>query len=888
MIVAEKQFFHPPSDQVHGRYPPTSKTKLPLLRPTWAPLAEPASRRREQWHQSRRLSSRSFSTGSLSRCPSGISGGVTAPGVQVTAPACVQAWFPERQVGGLGSFLPIIARQRSSGSACPSRPSARCGPLNPSEAAEGSDVGIRAGDSLMSSSRPSTSPSSQRSQEAGDDDDLLLTRRTLKRRNTLADRLLEARLARTASTPTHKRLLLAGRSRSKGATSRFYTTYDKAQAAFINIAHSGELFVGAPLAEAFFLLDYAYPERPMLIESHRHCGGRQSLDCDDFAAIVWKFEELLRAKLMKVFDEHSIGGDHTFPASLLQRVLFQAGAPMMPGAADDFLDGVVDENNEAIADIDYMMFERFFEEAMSRACLSENEHDRLNTMYAKVEDDRGTVSEQELVDLLSWGDVIEQLVGGPEFLQRLAAEAVRRSQAGTIDLDLKGWIDAMEQPPSPTAAGGNRAAPRATGGAFLAASRVLHEKLLRKLQATMIDLKMPIGQGSRIRPAELIPLVEELGFYNAVDDSVYGYLKMCGMESLDQLSFDQVYRLVFRFVCSSGLTEEEVAEIARAFRKFDVDCSGTLEISELAQTIRWLGYQPSEYRIYAFVEEAGLSESTVLTLDQFIDIVSTFMRGSLHAVRKSFKGSSEVRLKDLGDLLGLVGYESTSAEVERLQHKAGGDPLRILDFAEFKRLERIHRKAIKAFMDENQGCTQFQMERNRRFFNEHAERSLTDGQEYISPKGMRYLLSSLFPDTALERQRHLRIAQLVREADSDGNGLFDWEEFTWLMRKVSEVLDRETLHRGLQLKKELGFTQEEAKQFRDLFSIADEDWSGKISFDELCKLFGNLVSMDEDAKSEIRERWIAIQPGGGDLDFWDFLTLMSKIQEENWRSIRHR
>lgn len=881
-----------PALSLADEHPLSSRTKLPLLRPTWAPLSEPAHRRREQWYSQRRLQGRSSSAGSLTHV--GVRA-ATAPYGQAPSatPVWVQAWLQERvsatasgERGGSTSLLPVVARRGSACSSC-SRISRFSGVRSRLDR-EGSERSLprslAASVAPGSASRPSTAASQR---EAAAEEDLPQRReRTPKRRNTLCDKLLEARLTANAAKPAHRQLLLAGRSLSKGATSRFFTTFEHAEAAFHHTAHGGALCLGTALAEAFLLLDYPYPVPAIMNNIITNCcEGRESLDCDDFVAVLWKFEEDLRAKLKKVFADHTPGGGDAFEASLLPRVLIQAGAPTMPGVADELLEDVRGEFGRPLQGVSYATFERIYEEVVSRACLSEKEHDRLSAMFEAAEDERGTVGEQELIGLLTWHDTVVQLVGGEEFIQRLATEAIRRTQLGVVDLDLKGWIDAIFDPPSPSGGSAARAAHRATGSAFLAASRVIHEKLLRKLQATMLELHMPIGQGSIIRPSELVRLVDELGFYFAVESSVHEFLMACGLEHLGELSFDQVYRCIFRFVCSDGLTEEEVGEIARAFRKFDADGSGRLDVAELGPVVRWLGYQPNQYRIYCFAEEAKLQEDSSLALEEFVKLVSSFMKHSLVAVRKTFKGS-EVRLQDIGHLLELVGYEPTEAEILELKRKAGGEDERPLDFHDFKRLERLHRKAIRVSMEKNAGCTNAEMEKYRGYFDANVEGSFTEHAEpHMSNRAVRMLLAGMFPDSALDRQRHQRIAQLVRDADSDGNGVFDFDEYLWLMRKVSDIMDRENLVRGLQLKKVLGYTREEAKQFRDLFAVADEDGSGSIDVDELCALLGNLVEMDEDARQDIRERFSAVDDGDGQLDFWEFLHFMRKIQDENWRKL---
>jgi len=155
----------------------------------------------------------------------------------------------------------------------------------------------------------------------------------------------------------------------------------------------------------------------------------------------------------------------------------------------------------------------------------------------------------------------------------------------------------------------------------------------------------------------------------------------------------------------------------------------------------------------------------------------------------------------------------------------------------------------------------------------------------ITQKALREILAKLFPDTGFDKQRSVHIAQIVKESDLDGNGLFDYNEYIGLMYKITQEMDRDMLIRALRLKKELGYTADEVKQFRDLFKICDEDMSGDIDVDELTVIFSTLISMDVGAKTELRQRFADVDDGDGSLDFWEFLRFMHKVQKENWRSI---
>merc|ERR550532_2665669 len=120
----------------------------------------------------------------------------------------------------------------------------------------------------------------------------------------------------------------------------------------------------------------------------------------------------------------------------------------------------------------------------------------------------------------------------------------------------------------------------------------------------------------------------------------------------------------------------------------------------------------------------------------------------------------------------------------------------MIDFREFKLLEQQHRKRTQRTMEENGGFTVGELARHRKNF----KRGDKTGSGTISQKALREHLQELYPETLVDRDRHVRIAQMVKESDLDGNGVFDYEEYLGLMKKLTEELDRDILLKGLKLK----------------------------------------------------------------------------------------
>lgn len=96
------------------------------------------------------------------------------------------------------------------------------------------------------------------------------------------------------------------------------------------------------------------------------------------------------------------------------------------------------------------------------------------------------------------------------------------------------------------------------------------------------------------------------------------------------------------------------------------------------------------------------------------------------------------------------------------------------------------------------------------------------------------------------------------------------------------------LVKGLGLRKKLGFTSQELRQYRDFFWMTDTDGSGEVDFDELKKIMTNLVTLDPKSELQLSKYFTDADDNcSGALDFWEFLVLMKQLQDDNWCDLGH-
>jgi Ca2+-binding EF-hand superfamily protein len=77
---------------------------------------------------------------------------------------------------------------------------------------------------------------------------------------------------------------------------------------------------------------------------------------------------------------------------------------------------------------------------------------------------------------------------------------------------------------------------------------------------------------------------------------------------------------------ASGLTEEQLLEVTEAFKMFDRDGDGTLDVSELETVMKSLGQQPTKEEIMAIIKAASDNGEDSLTLAEFTILMADRIR----------------------------------------------------------------------------------------------------------------------------------------------------------------------------------------------------------------------------------------------------------------------
>jgi Ca2+-binding EF-hand superfamily protein len=118
------------------------------------------------------------------------------------------------------------------------------------------------------------------------------------------------------------------------------------------------------------------------------------------------------------------------------------------------------------------------------------------------------------------------------------------------------------------------------------------------------------------------------------------------------------------------------------------------------------------------------------------------------------------------------------------------------------------------------------------------------------------------------------------------NNRIEFKGFLWILRRLVDKDNKESMIRAKFLRQELGYDKKQVQDLRELFKITDTDLSGSVDVSELSVLFSGLVDMSGDAHKDLMRFVEELDSNDEEaLDFFDFLRLMKKLEDRNWRNI---
>jgi len=643
------------------------------------------------------------------------------------------------------------------------------------------------------------------------------------------------------------------------------------------------------LVEAFRAGGYTYSLRTDWIRQiveEKIC-GRFAVDEEDFVIIWDAYDKQFTALLQKIFSEASKGTESIdskqIPA-MLERLNFEP----MPGAISEMVLEVKSPSLGASGDqlIDYSGFVEIYENLATRAGLTRKEHQRLKKSFECCDpDSTGFIEAAQIKRRLRWHDRIIRpfaILVGDDIVESLIKEIIAQVAESRMTLDVEVWRSAVKSGVWRNSSDGS--VPLC---AFLLVCRMLHDQIFGALQVA--SARVGIRSFGDITIKSIMLVFDEIG---SVSPSLLKLLEECGLRGKLAISFDEVYTLLLKVREKECFTRAERDEISALFEHLltkvkDLEVGAleprTICSSEASRALRFLCYCPSQYRFYCFMEKYGRSRSGSLGISEFTQLVSDYRFENIGMARDSFRVCTkhhtkwtEIPVAELGKLLHKVGHAASNEHLDILKESARVKNGKI-DWREFLRLEVLFRSNMKETLKQNLGFTDLEFALLRDEFQSKDPKNTGS----IMFQAFGDIVRKRFPAACLDECR-----KLVEMSDFDNNKKTEFKEYVWIMRRLRDHSDKRTMSEALKVQKELGYSEDEVHELRDLFKMSDTDMSGSIDFQELKHIFSDLVDVCGEAMFELKAMMCEVDANfDGVLNFWEFTRLMRIVQDRNWRNI---
>lgn len=138
------------------------------------------------------------------------------------------------------------------------------------------------------------------------------------------------------------------------------------------------------------------------------------------------------------------------------------------------------------------------------------------------------------------------------------------------------------------------------------------------------------------------------------------------------------------------------------------------------------------------------------------------------------------------------------------------------------------------------------------------------------------------------REDQDELKNMLLKVDIDGSGDLDFQEFTHLVQQVIEKIRTNERRRTNQVAKQLGFSEEQVAELREIFFNLDSNGDGGLGIEE-CRKALTLLHLDMPA-DQLKSLFLSIDKARvGNLDltsFFFFVDAISKIDAKVWIKLK--
>ncbi|XP_010505874.1 PREDICTED: calmodulin-2/4 [Camelina sativa] len=234
-------------------------------------------------------------------------------------------------------------------------------------------------------------------------------------------------------------------------------------------------------------------------------------------------------------------------------------------------------------------------------------------------------------------------------------------------------------------------------------------------------------------------------------------------------------------VAQSQTTYDQLAELCETFSLMDMDGNGFITAKELGTVMRSLGHNLTKSELQGMLNEMDADGNGTIDILEFlyalidtdckeklkkaIGVLSQLTEDQLVECKEIFSsidkdGDGCITTKELGTVMRSLGQNPTEAELQDMINEVDADGNGTIDFPEF--LNLMARKMKDTDSEE-------ELKEAFRVFDK-------DQNGFISAAELRHVMTNLG-----EKLTDEEVDEMIKEADVDGDGQINYEEFVKVM-----------------------------------------------------------------------------------------------------------
>jgi len=173
-----------------------------------------------------------------------------------------------------------------------------------------------------------------------------------------------------------------------------------------------------------------------------------------------------------------------------------------------------------------------------------------------------------------------------------------------------------------------------------------------------------------------------------------------------------------------------------------------------------------------------------------------------------------------------------------------------------------------------------------------------DSNGLISPNELGLLIKDFFP-VMTPRLRKL-LDEMMQETTANSNGSLDFQDFVRVMSQFQDLQNHEKAEKARQAAEETGFSQDEIKDFSEMFMdfkniTSREGVRNELSFTDVVNMLSNICQITDRQTGELQEifqeaakKYRASIDVAETIDFPEFLWMMDRLLRINFAGIKEK